>query len=286
MPVIPPSTKPSVVENPQAIVGIMRFSLVLEDSNFFPMLQGQSWEERTSGIFDESRLKRRFEVFEEICLPSLAGQSDQGFNMLLATSQDLPDWAFARLENLVRDLPNIYVRAYRSGANIQRIYKRSAFEMLDSKAPVVATFRLDDDDALARDYVARVRGYLHPRNTGKTLTFAHGYQLSLAGRLQFRADTAINASAGLASIAQGGAQKVPQVKTIYCYGGHRHVNRLVPQIVDRTEGMYLQTANGFNVSERTGLGGVDVADHEVIETLCAQFPDLNSEILGRLVRPV
>ena len=143
--------------NPSAIVGMIRFSIVLRESNFFPPLSGQGYQERKALIFDRARLQRRFQLFEDICLPSLTAQTDLDFNVMLITSRDLPGWAHERLMGLVRDLPNVYVRAYRPLANIQRIFKRSVFEMLDPTAPITASFRLDDDDAIASDYIARLR---------------------------------------------------------------------------------------------------------------------------------
>lgn len=189
---------------PSAIVGTIRFSLVLEDSNFFPPLSGQDYQERKARIFNRERLLRRFQLFEDVCLPSLTNQSDQNFNMMLATSKELLDWAIDRLMDLVRDIPNIYVRAYRPMANIQRIFKRSVFEMLDPETHIYASFRLDDDDAVANDYIARLRTYMKSENVGKAVTFSKGHQLALSDTaLMTMADTRECGSAGLALIEKG-----------------------------------------------------------------------------------
>jgi len=285
MPVLPSHLPASVIANPpHAIVGIIRFSLLLHESNFFPPLSGQPYEERKARIFDPLRLRRRFDIFEQVCLPSLTGQSDPNFNVILATSRDLPDWAHQRLAGLVHSLPNIYVRAYRPQANIQRIYRRSALEMTDQAAPITATFRLDDDDALARGYVTRLRTHMQPENIGKTVTFSNGCQLVLSDReLQAWIDTRSNGSAGLALIQRGGIATIPEISTIYCLGGHRKVGQLAPQIDDPMPQSYVQTANGYNVTSRRGMGGSDVASApDLASQLRANFPYLDAGTLAGL----
>ena len=269
---------------PSAIVGMIRFSIVLRESNFFPPLSGKDYIERKALIFDRGRLQRRFQLFEDICLPSLTAQSDQNFNMMLMTSRDLPVWAHDRLMNLVGDLPNVYIRAYRPLASIQRIFKRSVFEMLDPSADITANFRLDDDDALASDYIERLRTHMLPENMGKIVTFSHGHQLSLSDdALQIYADNRDCGSAGLALVQEGRVMSIPDTLTIHCLGGHRKVGRFAPVISDTTDGMYVQTANGANVTGRRGDGTVPaISVRDLAEKLIAKFPHLDAETLKRL----
>ncbi len=269
---------------PSAIVGIIRFSIVLRDSNFFPPLSAQNYHERKARIFDRARLQRRFQLFEDICLPSLTAQTDPDFNLMLITSRDLPSWAHDRLIGLVRDLPNVYVRAYRPLANIQRIFKRSIFEMLDPAAPITASFRLDDDDALANDYVARLRTHMVPHKTGKIVTFSRGHQLALSdGALQIFDDTRDCGSAGLALVQQGKVMSIPETVSIHCLGGHRKVGQFAPVVNDKTDGMYVQTANGVNVTgRRGGISAHAISAKDLASKLHPKFPHLNAETLERL----
>ena len=270
--------------NPSAIVGMIRFSIVLRESNFFPPLSSQGYRERKALIFDRARLQRRFQLFEDVCLPSLVAQTDQNFNMMLITSRDLPDWAHDRLMGLVGKLPNFYVRAYRPLANIQRIFKRSAFEMLDPAAPITASFRLDDDDALASDYIARLRTHMVPEKAGKIVTFSHGYQVALSdGALLVGNDTRECGSAGLALVQRGNVLSIPETVTIHCLGGHRKVGQFAPVINDKAEAMYVQTANGANVTRRRGGAEQNATTaKELATTLRAKFPHLNAKTLERL----
>ncbi len=270
--------------NPSAIVGMIRFSIVLRESNFFPPLSGQDYRERKAQIFDRARLQRRFQLFEDLCLPSLAAQTDRDFNIMLITSRDLPDWAQHRLMGLVQDLPNFYVRAYRPLANIQRIFKRSVFEMLNPLAPITASFRLDDDDALANDYIARLRAHMVPEKAGNIITFSRGHQVALSDEaLRIWEDTRNCGSAGLALVQRGNVLSIPETVTIHCLGGHRKVGRFAPVINDKTNGMYVQTANGCNVTARRGgVGWETISAKDLAEKLRVKFPYLDAETLEGL----
>lgn len=258
--------------------------MVLKDSNFFPPLSGQNYHERKARIFDRARLMRRFQLFEEVCLPSLTNQTDPNFNIMLATTQGLPDWALDRLMDLVRDLPNIYVHAFRPSANIQRVFKRSVFEMLDPDAPIYASFRLDDDDAIAKNYIARLRAYMKPENVGKVVTFSRGHQLALSeDTLKVMEDTRECGSAGLALIQKGGVRSIPETTSVHCLGGHRKVGQLALVINDISLSMYVQTANGVNVSARRGTDDWEaVSVKEMAHRLQPKFPHLDEETLNRL----
>jgi hypothetical protein len=263
---------------------MIRFSIVLRGSNFFPPLSGQSYQERKALIFDRARLQRRFQLFEDVCLPSLAAQTDPDFNMMLITSRDLPDWAHDRLMGLIRDMPNVYVRAYRPLANIQRIFKRSVFEMLDPTAPITASFRLDDDDALASDYIARLRTHMVPEKAGNVISFSHGHQLSLSdGALQVWDDTRECGSAGLALVQRGRVMSMPETVTVHCLGGHRKVGQFAPVVNDKGDAMYVQTANGVNVTgRRGGATGHAISVKDLAGRLHAKFPHLDAKTLERL----
>ncbi len=285
MPFLPSGQLEAVeASQPSDIVGIIRFSMLLKESNYFPKMLKETYEERKTKIFDDERLRIRFEVFEDICLPCLTAQTDQNFNVILVTSQEMPAWALERLEKLLENIPNVYARAFRPKASIKRVIKRAGFEMLDQTTDVVGTFQLDDDDAVGCDYIERLRGYMRPENIGKVVTFTNGFELLLASELpMLKVDDAPKASAGLASIEAGRIIDVSKIKTIYSYGGHRKVDQVAEVIVDHGDAMFLQTANGMNVSER--LGGEDakaLPTNEMAAILQTKYPYISAEKIERL----
>ena len=60
-----------MASKPSAIVGTIRFSIFLEESNFFSQLSGLDYTQRKAKLIDRARLNRRFQLFEDVCLPSL-----------------------------------------------------------------------------------------------------------------------------------------------------------------------------------------------------------------------
>lgn len=269
---------------PSAIVGTIRFSLVLEGSNFFPQLSALDYGERKEAIFDRARLMRRFQVFENVCLPSLANQTDPNFNITLATSQELPDWALDRLNGLVRDLPNVYVHAFSPAANIRRIFKRSVFEMLDPEASIYASFRLDDDDAIANDFIERLRSHMTREKVGKVITFSHGHQLEFLGNaIKTIEDDRALGSVGLSLIQKGGVMTIPETNSVYCLGGHRKIGQLANVVNDESPSMFVQTTNGANISARSSSGSWNVTSaKDLARKLQRRFPHLDEETLNRL----
>ena len=276
-------------DTPESIVGLVRFSLVLRHDNYFPRLKGVDFRERVAQVFETSRLERRFDLFENICLPSLKNQTDQGFNVAILTSKFLPDWAMERLHNSLSGTNNLFIRPFRANANYMNIARRAVFELLDHQTPVYTSFNLDDDDALATDYIERLRSYLTPQNTGKALTFRNGYELTVSGGdTRLRRDRRPKASAGLAGINAGPVGEVADVVSIFEYGGHRKVDERAPLIIDTSADMYLQSANGVNVSLRSGLEpSAEILDASgIANQLSPKYPYLTAEVIEALNQTV
>ena len=271
------------------IIGLVRFSLLLRQANYFPNMKHLSFEERVNHVFGESRLIRRFELFENICLPSLKNQTDQGFNIAILTSKSLPNWAMERLQHSLSGIENIFIRPFRANANYMNIARRAVYELLDHQADTYASFNLDDDDALATDYIERLRGYLLPENVGKALTFRKGFELTVSGgEMRLKRDRRPKASAGIAGINAGPINDVADVATIFEYGGHRKVDERFPLIIDASDDMYLQSANGANVSERQGLAETArvLSADEIADRLSPKYPYLKADVIRAINRAV
>lgn len=117
-------------------------------------------------------LARRFDLFEQFCLPSVAAQSVQDFRWLIyfdrATPPDFRD-RIAKLAGAARFEP-IYRDALPLDAVIADIRAR-----LPAAARSVLTTRLDNDDALARDFIARLQCAAVQGRIGQAFNFPNGY---------------------------------------------------------------------------------------------------------------
>lgn len=136
------------------VLGICRFSLLVSDA-FQRMPEGLA--ERRAQLYDPGRMARRMAWFSEVFLPSIRGQTDPDFTLIIATGEDLPDIWYDRLTQAVARIPQIEIVRLPVGS--QADVTRPAIQgRIDDRADIVAQFRLDDDDAVALDYVERVRG--------------------------------------------------------------------------------------------------------------------------------
>lgn len=136
------------------IKGLMRFSYLSE--NGFAK-SGQGVEAMRDMLYDPARLDRRFRLFEKLAFHTMALQEDTGFSCAVLIGDSFPDKARARLEGIIRDFTPMQIVALPPMVHIQAV--KRAFNALpdDPAATHIATFRQDDDDAMHRTTVGRIR---------------------------------------------------------------------------------------------------------------------------------
>ncbi|ABD53491.1 putative rhamnosyl transferase [Jannaschia sp. CCS1] len=149
------------------VQGLCRFS--------FPCTGGfkkyhESLEERRTALYAPKRLDERTLWFEHIFLPPLHAQTDDDFSLHLLLGEDLPDPWRSRVETAIKDIPQITPH-WRAPGDHRAICRDVMWGGRDGSRATVAEFRLDDDDAVAVDYVQQLR-----RAWGKLsrLTNTHG----------------------------------------------------------------------------------------------------------------
>lgn len=128
-------------------------------------------------IPDDMWLKDRFKLFEDYCLPSVRNQTCQVFRWGLLVSPEFPAWARERLLGLGFKSKDLIVsHDWRSAtASAAWIHAHSANNS-------ILTTRLDNDDALASNFMER----LHTKvsfNKHCAYNFSHGLQLTAKGVL-------------------------------------------------------------------------------------------------------
>ncbi len=130
-------------------------------------------------------LARRFEIFERHCLPAVAAQAGvdtaRDFTWIIFFDKDTPQAFKDRVERCRAVQP---FHPYYTGLFPAEGWPNAVREVLgDHVAPWLLTTRLDNDDGLARDYVARLHAAVRgaPRVRG-AFNFTHGFVLG-EGRL-------------------------------------------------------------------------------------------------------
>lgn len=135
------------------VIGICRFS--------WPGIGGfqvehETLDERIAYLYAPERMEERFRTFECVTLPPLKAQTDGDFTFLIVIGDSLPDRYRERLMALVGDMPQAVVQAHPPGPHRQTMQAAINSVRKESREPCLQ-FRMDDDDAVARVYVERLR---------------------------------------------------------------------------------------------------------------------------------
>jgi Putative rhamnosyl transferase len=232
--------------DPRPIIGHIRFSFYgITDTRLRPDRANAAM----ARLYDEIRMARRFFLFERLTLPSLLAQSDQNFRIVIMSSDVMPDPYKARLLQLSDMLSDATV-----DFSVRRrslfAYKHHMFQPLGpGLAGSAIHFRLDDDDALAASFIARLRSLSRDLPASTHFSFPKGIMLfparsgATGGVSMIRTEplTAI----GLAYVSDATFTRNPFSMQ------HRQVWRDFPVLSDPTFVAYIRTLHFNNdTSER------------------------------------
>src|SRR5690606_2845281 len=122
------------------------------------------------------------DYFEHVCLPSLDAQTDKNFIVVLRCSDLLPQKWKDRLFELVMNRKYVYT-AFLSVSEIPGHFEKSLLraKLLSDDSDTIITARLDDNDALASDYLEKLRGFLHPKFKNQGISFGKGFYMGTYG---------------------------------------------------------------------------------------------------------
>jgi hypothetical protein len=186
-------------------------------------------------------LPGRLELFKRYCLPSFRGQTVQTFTWLVFLDSDSPDWLRTTIETTMSDIVHpVYVDGLFTAEYAAAVVAELA------TTPFVMTTRVDNDDAVATDFVETIQREF----AGQRLEF-----VNLVNGAQY-ADEKVylrpytkNPFLTLIESVTDGPPKTVFIKR------HYEVDKVGPVRNVRTEHpMWLQVVHGENVlTERVGL---------------------------------
>lgn len=153
------------------IYGHIRFSFYgISDTRLKPTEDGSA----LARLYDETRMARRFFLFENLTLPSLLAQTDRDFRTVIMSSEVMPDRYKDRLVAVAGLLPGAVVE-FSSHRRSDYAFGRFIAEAAGPKLRGTSVhFRLDDDDALATTYIARLRMVTQGLPPSTHVTFPSG----------------------------------------------------------------------------------------------------------------
>ena len=137
------------------INGLCRFSYPFALGSF----EGShsSMEALRATLYAEARLRERIFIFRNIFLPPLRQQTDTDFNVSVLVGDQMPAAFLDQLRALTDGVKGVRLVVEPEGQDPKDLCTRIFRSMRRADADLVGEFRLDDDDAVAVDFVARSR---------------------------------------------------------------------------------------------------------------------------------
>jgi hypothetical protein len=194
-------------------------------------------------------LARRFDLFEACCLPSMAAQQPSTFRWLIYFDEQTPDEFRTRIAAAQAVVPfdAIFVGPFRAGLAALDVAAR-----LESTEGRLITTRLDNDDAISSDFLARVKAEAARFPDGTIINFREG--IAFKDR---RLYTAADESNPFTSLVEPASNAV----TIWA-APHTELAERFPLQQVITDPCWLQVVHGENVANR--IKGKRLADKAVL----------------------
>lgn len=249
------------------IIGHCRFSWLGISDTGRELL---SLDDPAKTLWDARRMAVRFHLFETLLLPSIMAQTNQNFSLILTVSQAMPQMYHDRLAALTANAPMITLHATEQtdiGLALSPIVNQS----IDGGAKAVH-FRVDDDDGLSHDFIARLRQIVDANDfvPSTAISFPKGVLGLFDGTKMrhapcFRTYIAI----GLAFVLGPGYRRDP------FRVAHRQVGDFYPSYIDPTFCAYHYTRHSANnTSGYSAPVHAVLPEQSYINRQIAKFPDL------------
>lgn len=205
-------------------------------------------EDRRAMLYAPERLAHRLTWFRHVGLPAMRAQTDPDFRLVLLLGEDFPDPWHDQIRDLVADVPQVVIDYAPPGPH-REVCADAMRRHVDPTADIVAQFRLDDDDAVGVDFVARTRAevpgiaHLFHRAGGMALDWCRGVLLTESNRKV--TPTLRRASLWTPGLVVMTRPMAPKMVLDY---PHHLIWRHMPVLSLQDEVMFLRGAHGANDS--------------------------------------
>jgi len=201
-------------------------------------------------LFSDRRLLQHERMFTAITLPGLRSAPRNASSIGIFTSDRLPDRWLEGLNAAIVDVPNaevVKLPLVRNFGDSAKAWVRSKLESTSQVGTAFATVRLDDDDALAEDYVSCLEPYVNEHFAGMAVSFPLGYRGVWNGSAftELTETYLSKTSQGLAHINYFDAKTaaISIDETVFSRASHRTLDRHSPVILDARRRVYIRTVH-------------------------------------------
>ena len=161
------------VHRPVKVIVVTRFNVAFTESHF-------TTDKNGAPTRTDAWLKRRFELFDQVCLPSLKAQSDQDLEWMVFFSDRTPPVYMERIQRIQEGFPGFRPVFLADGEYMVGRFKKEVAARLDASDTHVITMRIDNDDAFHRDAVRHTRS-LFTGQEDEIINYPVGLQCDLEG---------------------------------------------------------------------------------------------------------
>lgn len=207
-------------------------------------------------------LQDRVDLFERYTVPSVRAQTRKSFRWIVYFDPESPNWLIERLAPLAAG--GVFTPIYRETASWRDV-AADARDVTGGHGATLLTSNLDNDDAIAANFVERLQAMARP---GRREALYLGEGLILSRSRTFVRFDPENAFCSVAEPWGGGAVTAWR-------DWHNLLHDHMPVRIDRGRPAWLQVIHGRNVSNRVRGHLVDPTSHQ----------DLFPGMLGQLPTP-
>jgi glycosyltransferase involved in cell wall biosynthesis len=190
---------------------------------------------------EPSWLNERIKLFEEICLPSVAAQTNQNFEWLVFFDSKTPDAYISKINKLLEKFrfQPIYIDVFDIKAIRNNVFKYSTEDSM------LLTSRLDSDDVLAIDYVKVLQSISDGITDKRIINFDNGAILFSKGNSHslYQYEDMSNPFTSLLEPFEDGFSTILALK-------HTELHTFAEVVHIKGKPMWLQLVHGGNVSNR------------------------------------
>lgn len=239
------------------VIGLCRFSYPGEGGF---QVEHPTLDERIAYLYAPERIKARFAQFEAITLPGLKAQTDPDFTFVIVIGESLPGIWRDRLQALLADFPQAQVQEHPPGPHRQVMKAAINAARHDLSAPCLQ-FRHDDDDAVAVDFVERLRAAAreHAQTVTENRLVAFDFKRGFSARPGPQGIEAMRSRLTLYGVALGMAVRGGVQQTIMNFA-HKKLGQFMPVMSYDDSPMFVRGHNDHNDSrQKPGIAPLTLA---------------------------
>ena len=206
---------------------ITRFSIHDYKNKQFNYTRKKTKDMYFDTLFSDTRLQFKFSVFKNVTMPSIYNQTNQNYEWYIYSSTFMPEKYKQYLLEITRPFPKIKCFFI---DNFKEFYEFKELSHLNYDTEKYCTVRLDDDDALCKNFIEILNKYKNKK--GFIISFPNGIKFNYKnnkvnlGKLMSKNDLAL----GLTGIGMN----------IYLCGDHSNLHKTNKKFIyDKKPDMYL-----------------------------------------------